>query len=266
MRQILFVFIGVFVLAACQTGEPTAPTATEVVIVRRLATAQPTITPNATEQQATRQAFFPTSTPIPPTPAPTITPYVGVFLGEAAVDPLSQPELLAAPNLQPAFDPIESALLDCQIPPDENFGRVWETEPRALNGLRCPIQESFGFNGQVQVFENGVMYFNPQTLEVWSITPSSALEAGQFWFMENPPDIPTANVRPPDSGLLVPVGVFGAMWMALPEMRITVGYARTPAQDIDINIQRFEGGTLFYDATVGQTFALLVNGDAFGPY
>lgn len=253
-------------IAACQPAPTPTPTTTAVPIVRQLATAQPTFTPNATEQQATRVAAFPTPTAIPPTPAPTITPYVGVFLGEAPVDPLTQPELAVPLEVFFTPDPLISILEDCEIPPDDDFGTSWENEPRALNGLRCPIQESFGFTGRVQVFENGVIYLNPQTNEVWGITQSTLFETGQYWYMEQPPEIPTANIQPPDPGLGVPEGLIGGVWMALPEMRITLGFATTPEQDIDVNLQRFEGGTLFYDATVGQVFALLVNGDAYGPY
>jgi len=50
------------------------------------------------------------------------------------------------------------------------------------------------------------------------------------------------------------------------EVRDALGYATTAEQDIGVNLQRFEGGTLFKDVTVGQVFVLLVDGRAFGPY
>ena len=68
------------------------------------------------------------------------------------------------------------------------------------------------------------------------------------------------------AGLRVPSGDLGAVWVSNPRLRESLGYAITRQQNISVNIQRLEGGALFLDATVGQVFVLLVNGEALGAY
>lgn len=253
------------VLAACQTTGNT-PTPTAPVLARRLATAAPTHTPDDSERVATQQALQLTPTHAPPTLTPTPTPYVGVFIGEAELDtdifgvnPLNiviLPTRIFMPNIT-VVCAIERA--------DAIFGRTWQQDTQAFHQLGCPIQESYGYDGFIQVFEDGAMYHNPNTDEVWAIAPGTRIDNGRYWYVDRPPAMSAEGLTAPQ-GLLVPGGVFGAVWVSNPELRRALGYAITRRQDISVGIQRYEGGTLFLDATVGQIFALLVNGSALGAY
>jgi hypothetical protein len=256
----------ILLVTACQAlTTASTPTAEPQTPVRRLATVAPTRTLSAEDQQATQAAQL-TPTAIPPTPSPTATPYVGVFLGEAEPPESGGffgPAEISGPGIRDLDELVLPQL--CALPPDDLFGSGWIEERAALSGLRCPIQEQFGADGIVQVFENGVMYLRTDTLEVWAIQPGSLTERGRFWYVEQPPDLPPPGVSPPP-GLRLPEGAFGSVWSIVPAAREALGYATTQAQPTGLNLQRFEGGTLFLDAGAGQVFALLINGDAFGPY
>ena len=107
-------------LAACNGGDNPSPTSDQVAMVRLLATVGPTATLSPADVQATMAALPPTRTPAPIVPTATETPYVGVFLGEADIDPLSQGvdftqgDLLALPTQsgQPRDDPALMCLPD----------------------------------------------------------------------------------------------------------------------------------------------------------
>lgn len=256
---LLFVAL-VGILPACQSGEST-PEATAVVAVKQLVTVEIPPTLSIEQRFATQQAQPRTPTPQPPTPMPSPTPYVGVFIGEAqSVDELpSIDDLIGEPV---AID--EGLESQCEIPTDPAFGENWQRDASIVRQLACPLQERFGFAGQVQVFERGVMYSRDGTSEVWAISPGR-IDAGEYWFNSNPLPFSTEGMQAPE-GLTIPTDLLGAVWLSQPEIGNTLGYAITPQQTADLNIQRFEGGTIFLDVTVGQVFVLLVNGDAYGPF
>ncbi len=245
-------------MTACQTTESTPNPPTEVAIVRQIATVGPTATPDPAMQS------------LQPSPTPTITAipsptaYVGEFLGEVAPqdDILSQPRTNNDGGVQPVVQLVD---LQCEIPPDAIFGTGWQGESRAVNGLGCPIQASFGFPGQVQVFEDGIMYLRPEIDQVWGVAPGGLTIIGEHWSVSELPLVSPVGLQAPD-GFFVPDGAIGAVWASVPELREALGFATTQVSDVGINIQRFEGGTLLADIDGGQVFALLVNGVAFGPY
>lgn len=255
--RILIVLASLFTIAACQSTPDSTPAPTEVALIRRIATLAPTATldPNA-------QRILPTSSPTI-TPIPSPTAYVGVFIGE-----VSREDDILSPRRS---DPLSVVVVDsgvasaCPLPIDAVFGAGWQTENRAVNGLGCPIQEMFGFEGKVQVFEGGVMYLREPTSEVWAIAPGGLSIVGQHWSITQAAGVFPVGLTAPD-GFFVPDGVLGSVWATVPDARDALGFAATQLQDVDINIQRFDGGTLFLDVTTGQVFALLVNGSAFGPY
>lgn len=259
LKQLILVVIVLSALAACQSPSQSTPIPTEIALVRRIATLAPTptIDPNA-------QILLPTSTPTI-TPIPSATAYVGVFAGEVS----AADNILVPRRESGGVDPVQSVevvtAINCQIPIDTVFGVSWQDEPRAVNGLGCPLQQSFGFDGRVQVFEGGIMYLRESTNEVWAIAPGGLAITGQHWSVTQQPGVVPVGPTAPE-GFFVPEGVIGSVWATVPDARDELGFASTQLQRVEINIQRFDGGTLFLDVTTGQVFALLVNGIAYGPY
>jgi len=257
---ILLVFVTI--LTACETiyvPPQTAPTLTSPPIIRQLATPAPTNTLDAVAMVSTQQANAPT--PIrTATPTPTITPYVGVFLGEV-VEELNIPN--AADFVIPAT-PINSIPLICGFEVDPVFGDEWEDSHK--NDLKCPIQERFGFNGRGQIFEGGAMYLRIETNEVWAISPGEGTFSGAYWYegQPNPSVVPGAIVAP--AGRFIPSGYLGSVWASLVPVQQALGLGLLPEGDAPVNVQRFDGGSLFLDVSAGQVFVLLLDGKAYGPY
>lgn len=263
--SVLMLF-AILLLSACAGDETAAPVETgfssqpptEVAIVRILATVELPPTLSRIEKQQTRQAVPVTPTLAPPTAVPTETPYVGVFLGPAGgeIDPVR-----AATNMP---EPTAEGLTVCALEIDPVFGTAWRANPSISRRIGCALQERFGFGADVQVFENGLMYRRQDTGEVWAIQPDQ-VRSGRFWYT-NLPLIPAPISVMPPQGLRTPSEAFAGLWTSDPLLQQSLGFARTPQQVADINIQRVEGGTLVLDVTIAQVFILLDNGDALGPY
>lgn len=253
-------------LAACAPATPTAPAGPPTVINKLLATVYISPTPNAAQAQATRAAILPTATIPLPTPTDTSTPYIGVFLGEAdagddgpAINLTPQP-----PNPTAAEVTAAAPTPGCAAPVEPSFGTKWNSSPEAAQRMGCAIQVAEQFRGVLQVFERGVMYWRGDTNEIWAIATTGP-SAGHYWYITNAPSAPEDNLTAPE-GLRVPVRGFGSVWRTTGGVRDALGYARLDEQPGSMQTQRFDGGTLFLDATSGQVFVLLVDGRAFGPY
>jgi hypothetical protein len=257
----------ILLVTSCNSSSSEA-TATDgpQIVARQLATVVPTITLGPTEARETQIAVLLIPTLAPPTEIPTATPYIGVFLGESEADVWDRSlndysQYFVLPTRDYSFD----TSMICAYEVADVFGTLWTTDPDAERELRCPIQESYGFAGTVQIFEQGVMYFNTTTEEVWAVFPGTLQGNGEYWYVDRPPAISTEGLSAPE-GLRVPRGAFGAAWANLPQIRLSLGYATTEEQPVSINIQRFDGGTMFLDVTVGHIFILLSDGEALGPY
>jgi hypothetical protein len=179
--------------------------------------------------------------------------FIGAAINSNSV-PFQDPGLVSAPTNDTT----------CVIPFDAAFGDGWRSNPSVARRVGCALQARFGFASSVQIFERGVMYRRNDSNEVWAITPGS-ISAGKYWYFDNTGLIPLPLTVTPPEGLRVPVEMFALAW-SNNEVREALGFATTPEQVADLNVQRFEGGSLFLDVTVGQVFILFDNGDAFGPY
>ena len=115
--------------------------------------------------------------------------------------------------------------------------------------MNCPIQEVSYFEGMVQFFETGVMYFNPVTNEVWAIAPGRLGDTGEFWSTGQVQEVSPAVPAP--EGFSVPQGSFGAIWATIPQVRESLGFAITGEQTNLLKTQRFVGGTLLLDEVAG---------------
>jgi hypothetical protein len=252
-------------LGACTTAPFEEPTLTPPQIIRPLATVFISPTPNDLQRQATAQAASPTPQTPTPTSIPSPTPYVGVFIGQAQRDEgftnITTP-FFAGDDVV-ALVPTGDASA-CQIPVDSVFARIWRINRDIYDNLGCPIQERFGFFGRIQVFEGGAMYLQGENNAVWAILEGDG-EEGTYFYIENPRDNNTTGITAPP-GFILPEGIFADMWLSVANLRLLIGYALTPPQDVGVNIQRFEGGTFFLDVTVGQIYALLADGSHYGPF
>ncbi|RMG82507.1 MAG: hypothetical protein D6712_14530 [Chloroflexi bacterium] len=253
------VFITMLLLAACSAEQTPTPDPLNVPQIKQLATVYISPTPNAEQMQATRFAMQPTPTTAPPTPIPSPTPYIGVFIGEVAPPDFSA---FLTPDAALALQATANAI-QCDVAIGEPYLLTWAGNLDISRRLGCPIQEAFGFVGRVQIFERGVMYQREETGEIWAITSGAGV--GRYWYVETAPPIATTDISAPE-GLRVPTGDFGGMWRGVEGIEEALGFAITPPQRIDLGLQRFEGGSFFFDQTSGQIFALTVDGDVYGPY
>lgn len=269
VKKIWAVMICVLILSACQpTPVYITPTIEPIPIIKRLATVAPTLTPNVAEISQHETAVAVQATPIPTlTPQPTL--YIGVFLGETSQDPFAPVLSISSSSQVVANNPtaLPSGIrIICDIPEDGIFGTGWRENERIVNELRCPIQIMFGFTGRIQIFEGGAMYYRPETGEAWAISPPRANDLGHYWYLGQITILENVGIGDIPAGRLPPAEEFASMWLAIPELREALGYALQRGFNGDINVQRFDGGSLFLDANSGLSFALLLNGDAIGPY
>jgi hypothetical protein len=258
-ERVALIFIILLFIAACVPTTP-APVGEPTLLPRLLATVHLSPTPEGGEAQA---AFQPTLTVSPTIVIPTETPYIGVFVGEAELSDAAQPIISNNPlTPQPTLGVVISRT--CPTPPDPDFGNGWQRNTVVIATLGCPIQIMFGFNGEAQVYEHGVIYRRDDNGEMWAIAPGG-IEAGEYWYVTTAPSLQQTSIESP-SGLLVPEGDFFALWMGIFGVRDSLGFATTQRQDIGIHLQRFDGGTLLKDLIAGQVFALFNNGSVYGPY
>lgn len=250
-------------LSACAALNPSEVAPTAIVLVRPLATVYSSPSPNPQELAATLALVSPTFSPLTPTIRPTETPYIGIFLGEAP-RPLGlehfQAPLFANVNVgEPTADATR-----CNIPIDSPYVKIWQTDLEIRQRLGCPIQGGFGFFGQVQFFEGGLMYFYPDLNAIWAM-PTTSGRSARYDYLENPVDSPTVGLSAP-AGLTVPSGIFGNMWLTVPNLRERLGFARTNPQEISMNLQRFQNGIFLYDVSGEQIYALVTDNTLLGPY
>jgi len=255
-------------LGACQTTPSATPDPfAGVVEAKLLATVGLTATPGEAARQATEAAIAQQPDIIRATPVPSPTSYIGVFLGEIGDSVAPQPALDSAVFVTAA--PLTAATVtaqSCTIVPDVRFGTTWQVETAVTTALGCAGEPAVSFEGTTQVFENGFMVFIPGG-EIWAIAPQ--VPSGRYWYAAQTPPPPAEDIVAPE-GLRVPTLGFGAVWASLPGVRQALGFARTDESAASVIVQRFIGGTLMFDASAGQTFALLSNnqvqGTVYGPY
>lgn len=262
MKQLSLILLLAMLLAACEPA-PAVITATGEP-VRLLATVYISPTPDAAQREATRLAQAPSAT-LPPTRAPlTPTPYVGVFIGEADVSAGGViPFAFDLPPVDPTQPPVVLSR-NCPVALDAFFVDMLNALPTTAQAMGCPIQQLFGFDAQVQVFERGVIYRHNITGELWAIAPGGQT-GGNYWYVAAAP-LPGPVLTAPPQGLRVPQDDIGALWSGLPEVSRALGFANTAVENGQVQIQRFDGGSLLRDALTGTIFVLFADGTAQGPF
>jgi hypothetical protein len=253
----------VLFIAACQ---PTTPTTSGdpfagVPNVKLLATVVAPPTPDA----ITQSSSAPAPTLLPPTPAFTATPYIGIFLGGGASE---QQQIFDAARFTTPTAVLATLepITVCEFTPDERYGTGWATSNVVVTTLGCPGETAASYEGALQLFERGVMIFIPSG-EIWSI--AQGVPSGRYWYVATAPPEQPINETPPE-GLRLPGQGFGAVWMGVTGVRQALGFARTDEEVTPILVQRFIGGVLIQDMSTEQTFALLgataATGAVYGPF
>ena len=218
-------------------------------------------TPNAEQRQALAAANPSTATPVV-IPTATSTPYVGVFLGE--VDNGDDGGAVIAPALLAGATsnvPVTLAVGPvCPAQADVSFGTRWSENVEIATALGCPIEGAANLQGTLQIFERGVMYFSPSG-EIWAISPSQS----HFWYAVSAPPVQPGDIIVPE-GMMAPSLGFGAVWRGLPGVQDALGFAKASEQPTKLVTQKFQNGLLLADGGSGQTFVLLSDGRAMGPY
>ncbi|MBA3874402.1 MAG: hypothetical protein H0X30_35180, partial [Anaerolineae bacterium] len=249
-------------IVGCSNNTVTLATFTPPAVQPKiLATVYVSPTPNAEQQQALAAANPATPTPLI-IPTATVTPYIGVFLGE--VDNGEDGGAVIAPALLAGATsniPVTVALGPaCPAQADVAFGTRWAENTEVSNALGCPIEGAANLQGTLQIFERGVMYYSP-TGEIWAVSPSQS----HFWYAVNAPPVQQGDIVVPE-GMLAPSQGFGAVWRGLPGVQDALGFARSPEQGTKMVTQKFQNGLLLADGGSGQVFVLLSDGRAMGPY
>lgn len=259
---VLLLVIMLFIVACSNNAVSLVPTYTPPAVQPKiLATVYLSPTPNAEQRQALAAANPPTATPLV-IPTATATPYVGVFLGEvdsgddggAAIAPAL---LAGATSNVPVTLAVGPA---CPSQADVAFGTRWAENVDVSTALGCPTEAAGNYQGTLQIFERGVMYYSP-TGEIWAISPTLS----RVWSALNPPPVSQGDIIVPE-GMLAPSQGFGAVWRGLPGVQDALGFARSPEQSTKLVTQKFQNGLLLADGGSGQVFVLLADGRAFGPY
>jgi hypothetical protein len=253
-------------LAACAPAQSDIAPLPTIVEAKVLATVYLSPTPDAAQAQATLLA----QRAVQATPAPTVTPsptvYVGVFLQGAPEQdsgiPVIDPTLIGLPPEPPTPQPPVCP----DLPVDERLGTAWLNDPVESSALGCPIEVAIPFEGAIQVFERGVMYYQPGGA-IWAIAPGF-ITPGRYWTLprELPPVDPSGVGVVPPPGLRLPEGALASVYFGVEGVREALGFAQLEEQRGSLIYQRFANGTVFTDLASGQAFILSGANDAHGPF
>jgi hypothetical protein len=194
----------------------------------------------------------PTLTAGPPPPTPTLTPYVGVFLGDTTSED-GEP----VPTLEPYVINLNSSGVvvgtggtgvvtsgTCGVPAASRFANAYNTNTTVQQRLGCPTNGGITVSGMVtEPFERGSMFWRGDTRLIYVLSTS-----GQFWQMADSwtESIPASDpAYSPPGGLIQPVRGFGLVWRSNQPIRDALGWATLSEAQYDGFWQDFERGAMF---------------------
>jgi hypothetical protein len=259
-RHVVWMILGALVIALAACGEDNPNPVGDAPVLggfeslpKQLATIALTPTPSPViagiEGQPVAAAQPATATQGPPRPTPTLTPYVGLFLGEPTEEG-GEPAPTLAPyviNTSPGGVPVVPA--GGAVPSGGGCGSaVASVFSNAYNAVQqrlgCALNGGTPMNGMVtQPFERGNMFWRGDTRQIYALAAN-----GQFWQMADtwsegmPADDPAFA---PPGGLLQPVRGFGLVWRSNPAIREALGWATLPEVQYNGYWQDFEHGAMF---------------------
>lgn len=192
----------------------------------------------------------PTATPGPPRPTATLTPYVGVFLGQPTSESGEPVPTLAPYVLNPvsggpvvasgAIGPASGGT--CSIPVAASFAKAYNGNPTVQQRLGCAVNGGASLAMVTQPFERGNMYWRSDTRQIYALANS-----GQFWQVADswtegmPADDPGLSAP---GGLLQPVRGFGLAWRSNQAIRDALGWGTLPEAQYSGYWQDFERGAM----------------------
>ena len=244
IRVCLGLLLGMLLTAACTPGQAAA----NPLAARPLASIPPTYLtpppPTSLPQQTAR---------VVPTATITPTVYVGVFLGQAqdpdVFVPITTPFFVNEVAALPTPD-----LSNCAAPVGLDFVLLFSFIPEINAGMGCPIQIAIVFDARTAIYDNGVLYRRPDTRQIWAMTTSS--ERNRFWYAD---ELILNRVQSSERNDVYRFFDYD------PSAEEALGDAQIGSAELVMSLQRFDGGTLLYDASSGQAFALFVDGSSVGP-
>ncbi len=269
IRRAALLLVALILLAACSdeapapSGDPPILTSFEA-LPKQLATVVLTATPTPVLVGGETVAItVPTPTPGPPQPSATLTPYVGVFLGEPTSES-GEP----APTLAPyvfggatgGSAVIASGVVGaggeggaCSFAVGAVVANAYNRDAALRERLGCPVGSGASIAAlATQPFERGIMVWRGDVRQIYALATS-----GQFWQVADswsegmPADDPAFNAPP---GVIQPVRGFGLVWRSNAAIRDALGWGTQPEASVAGFWQDFERGAMF--STGGTVYAL----------
>jgi hypothetical protein len=271
------------VLAGCNDSEP-APNPDPPILggieslPKQLATIA--ITPTPTSVMAGAESMpvaVVTPSPGPPRPTATLTPFVGVFLGEPTSESGEAPPTLAPfvvnpvpGNTGPVGPSVSSGGVGVSVSNGACSGAIASVFANAYNSstttqerIGCPVGSGAAISMAAQLFERGAMYWRGDTRVIYALANN-----GQYWQVADSwtEDMPASDgMLVPPEGLLQPVRGFGLAWRNAQAIRDNIGWATAPEYAYQGFWQDFERGAMFVGVG-SQVYALFTaDGQHSGP-
>lgn len=262
MKRLACLMILILLLAACSDENPPADGDPPLLsgfdaMPKELATVALTATPTPVlESGATVSVAMITSTPEPPRPTATLTPYAGVFMGEPTSDGSEEEgDDEPLPTLAPyVVNPgIGGPVVGgsgigpsgtggaCNIPVTATFANAYNSNTTLQEKLGCPVNGGSTVQLVMQPFERGEMIWR-DTRQIYALAAS-----GQFWQVADawlegmPADDPAFA---PPGGLIQPVRGFGLVWRSNQSIRDALGWGTLSEAPYTGTWQDFERGAM----------------------
>ncbi len=245
------------VLTGCGEEAPAVPPDAPVLtgldaLPKQLATIEMTATPSPVLVGMPQPgAAPPSATLAPPRPTPTLTPYVGIFLGrptsesgEALADdiPTLAPFVVGPMGGPGVAGGLVGAAVDCPVAPAAVFAAIYTANTALQERLGCPVGLGSAEQMAAQPFERGTLYWRPNRQIVALANSGQLWQVTDTWNEGMPPDDPAYSAP---AGLIQPIRGFGLVWRTNTAIRDALGWGTQSEALISGFWQDFERGAMF---------------------
>jgi hypothetical protein len=281
IRRILIGLCAILILAGCGEGDPSPNPDPPILggfesMPKQIATIDMTATPTPVMVGGEAALAIGTPTPGAPRPTATLTPYVGIFMGEPTSESGEAPPTLAPfvvnqvpGNSGPVGPSVSSGGIGasgsgaCGGSIAATFANAYDSNATVQQRLGCPVSGGITSSLAAQSFERGTMLWRGDTRVIYALATN-----GQFWQVADswtesmPADDP---MLVPPGGLLQPVRGFGLIWRNTQAIRDALGWGTAPEYLYQGVWQDFERGAMLVGAS-NQIYALYsAEGQHSGP-